>query len=60
MAMRHAKSQSVKMAEQYLSMAGSTQDQICAQRSFCGIACIDDDSAELRGETTTAATETIR
>ena len=60
MVMRHAKSQSVKMAEQYLSMAGSTEDQICAQRSFCDIACIDETSVELNDETATAATETIR
>ena len=60
MAMRHAKSQSVKMAEQYLSMVGSTKDQTCAQRSFCDIACIDETSAELKGDTATAATETIR
>ena len=60
MVMRHAKSQSVKMAEQYLSMAGSTEDQICAQRSFCDIACLDETSVELKEETVTAATETIR
>ena len=60
MVMRHAKSQSVKMAEQYLSMAGSTEDQICAQRSFCDIACLDEPNVELKDETVTAATETIR
>ena len=60
MAMRHAKTQGVLMAEQYLSLSGSTEEQTCTQRSFCDIACIDKSSEEFKSETTVAAAEAIR
>jgi len=56
MVVRHAQTQSVIMAEQYLSNFGSNKDQTCTQRSFCDIATNDD----LRSETSIAAAEAIR
>ena len=53
---RHAQTQSVIMAEQYLANSGDNKDQICTQRSFCDIATNED----LRSETSIAAAEAIR
>ena len=53
---RHAQTQSVIMAEQYLANSGANKDQICTQRSFCDIATNED----LRSETSIAAAEAIR
>ena len=58
--MRHAQTQGVIMAEQYLSNFGSTKDQTCTQRSFCNIACIDESSTAFKEETSIAAGEAIR
>jgi len=53
---RNAQTQSVIMAEQYLSNFGSNKDQRCTQRSFCDLAT----SGDLRSETSIAAAEAIR
>ena len=56
MVVRHAQTQSVVMAEQYLSNSGSNKDQTCTQRSFCDIAINED----IKSETSIAAAEAIR
>ena len=56
MVVRHAQTQGVIMAEQYLANSGTNKDQTCTQRSFCDIAANED----LRSETSIAANEAIR
>ena len=57
MVVRHAQTQSVIMAEEYLSNSGSNKDQTCTQRSFCDIAINEED---IKSETSIAAAEAIR